>query len=212
MANPDQNPGRGEVSDGRDGSIEQRREALRRIGRSAAAAGAASPLSALAGGSAGPRKWCQDKYKTKKVHASISGCNSVVLSAQSGNECYGKPCSYYGSSTHIPVSCKSGATAKKFKDIFTCVSGSKDSKNVTYNPNNAGNGCLYHKKIDDLCTSNASSPEAHWATAYCNSAALWTSDTTTKFPYSTTQVNSHWTDSSTRLAAYSFYTTYMEGG
>lgn len=195
-----------------DVSIRQRREALRRIGRAGAAAGAASPLSALANGTGG-QKWCHDRYRTKKVHASISGCKSVVMSAQPGHECYGKPCSWYKSKVNIPSSCRDNSgNAKKFKDIFACVAGTKDSRGITYDPYN-NNGCLFHKRIDGLCKNYPNSPEAHWCTAYCNSAALWNSSwDLTKFPYSRTEVNAHWTDPAKRVDAYTFYIDHMEGG
>lgn len=187
-------------------SIEQRRDALRRVGRAAAAAGVASPMAALAGDG---RKWACNPPKTNKVHATISGCKSVLLSGQAGNQCYGRSCSYYKYPSNIPAGCKTYSTPKKFKDIFVCISGSKDSNGVTYYPSNSSNGCLFHKQIDTLCSRYASSQEAHWAVAYCNSTALWSSsDSMSKFPYSPAQVQTYFTNRD--LNAYCFFTDYME--
>lgn len=194
---------------GRDGdaklvpgdSVEQRRETLRRVGRAAAAAGVASPMAALAGDG---RKWACNPPKTNKVHATISGCKSVLLSGQAGNQCYGRSCSYYKFTSNIPAGCKSGGGPKKFKEIFVCT-GMTDS-----NSKKSGDkGCYFDKTIDDLCANYAGSKEAHWAVAYCNASALWSStDSLSKFPYSTAQVQAYWTNQD--LNAYCFFTDYME--
>ncbi len=193
-------------------SIEQRRNALRRVGQAAAAAGVTSPMAALATGT-GTRKWACDPPKTNKVHATISGCKSVLVSAQAGNQCYGKSCSWYKYSSNIPAGCKdSYGNPKKFRDILSCASGSKDSNNVTYYPG-WDNGCLFHKQIHTLCANYASSAEAHWAVAFCNSTSLWSSsDSVSKFPYSPTEVSGHWQDPAIKADAYCFYTDYMEAG
>lgn len=182
-------------------SIQRRREALRRIGRSAAAAGAASPLAALA--SASVRPWCWDKAKTKKVHSSVSGMNSVMMSA-GPNEHYGKPASWYSSSANLPSAV---STNPKFRDVFSCAEGSYDSQGVIYNSLDGTNGCLFHKRVVGLCTNWSTTPEAGWITAYCNSAALYA---TAKFPYSTTQVQGFWTDPVRRADALTFFRNYLE--
>jgi len=185
-------------------SIEQRREALRRVGRAAAAAGAASPMAALAGDD---RKWTCNPPKTKKVHATISGCKSVLLSGQPGNQCYGKSCSYYKYTSNIPAGCKTtSGRAKKFKEIFACATLKDSQGKVSGQP-----GCYFDKRIDDLCANFASTKEAHWAVAYCNSKALWSAtDSMSKFPYSPAQVQNYWTNQD--LNAYCFFTDYMEAG
>lgn len=183
-------------------SVARRREALRRIGLlSAAAGGAATPMAALA--TTTPRKWCYDKTKTKKVQSSVSGMNSVMMSAQPADEHYGKNCSWYANSANLPSAC---STNPKFKDLFACATGSKDSNNVTYDPY-YNNGCLFHKRITTLCGNHAGNVEAGWATAYCNSSALYSQG---KFPYSTTQVTGFWSDITKRPAAQVFFRDYME--
>ena len=185
-------------------SVNRRREALRRIGLvSAAAGGAATPMAALATGTT-PRKWCYDKYKTKKVQSSVSGMNSIMVSAQPADEHYGKGCNHYKWTANIPSPCTSGT---KFKDIFPCASGSTDSNGVTYNPGSGANGCLFHKTIPELCASHSSKDEAGWAVAYCNSAKLYSVG---KFPYSMTQVVGFWGDLTKRGSAQTFFRNYME--
>jgi hypothetical protein len=184
-------------------SVARRREALRRIGLlSAAAGGAATPMAALA--TTTPRKWCYDKTKTKKVQSSVSGMNSIMMSAQPADEHFGKNCGGYGSSTNLPSAC---STNPKFRDLFSCVDGSKDSAGVTYNPWDSSNGCLFHKRVTTLCGSLGTTAEAGWATAYCNSAALYSQG---KFPYSTTQVTGFWGDITKRPSAQTFFRDYME--
>lgn len=183
-------------------SVNRRREALRRIGMvSAAAGGAATPMAALATGT--PRKWCYDKSKTRKVQSSVSGMNSIMMSAQPADEHYGKNCSWYSNSVNLPSAC---STNPKFRDLFSCATGSTDSNGVTYDPFN-NNGCLFHKRITTLCGTYGGKPEAGWVTAYCNSAALYSQ---ARFPYSTTQVVGFWGDMTKRGAAETFFRNYME--
>jgi hypothetical protein len=182
-------------------SIERRRDALRRIGRSGAAVGAASPLAALAGSG---RQWATKKGSTTKVNASVSGCNSVLMSAQPTKQTYGKPCTHYGSSSNLPAGCTGNG---KFRDYFTCSTGTKDSNGVTYDPYN-NNGCLFHKTITSLCTNHTSKLETVWITAYCNAAGL---SPTCKFPYTTGEVKILWTsDTATRSSAHDFFKNYMQ--
>jgi hypothetical protein len=184
-------------------SVNRRREALRRIGLiSAAAGGAANPMAALATGTT-PRKWCYDKTKTKKVQSSVSGMNSIMMSAKAADEHYGKPCSWYSNSANLPSAC---STNPKFKDLFPCATGSTDSNGVTYDPN-TNNGCLFHKRVTNLCGNYGTKLEAGWVTAYCNSAALYSA---AKFPYSTTQVVGFWSDLGKRESAHTFFRSYME--
>lgn len=186
-------------SDETRASIERRREALRRIGRTGAAAGAATPLAALA---TGGRQWVRHKTNTtKKVHASVSGCNSVVMSAQPTKETYGKPCGSYDSSWKIPTACGGD---KRFDLCFDC--GGKDSNGVS----NGAAGCLFQKTISQLCKYHPNSFETAWATAYCNAGAFYPS---CKFPYSMSQVRGLWAaDTTTRTSAYSFFKTFMMNG
>ena len=189
-------------------SIERRREALRRLGRAGAAAGAASPMAALATGGGG-RKWCHDKYKTKKVHASVSGMNSVVMSADPSDENYGKPCGHYGSAGNIPSVCGGD---KKFSQFFTCGWQSRDSRNVVFdNSTYSKNNCLFHKTITQLCGSHGETAEAGWMTAYCNAAALHGQG---KFPYSMSEVRAFWDsgDLQVRASAQTFFRGFMEHG
>lgn len=182
-------------------SIQRRREALRRIGRSAAAAGAATPLAALAQSS--QRPWVWDQGKTKKVHSSVSGMNSVMMSA-GPNEHFGKPASWYSSSANLP---SAASTNPKFRDVFTCAEGSTDSTGKVYNSLDGTNGCLFHKRVVGLCTNFATTPEAGWITAYCNAAVFFGQG---KFPYTTGQVQTFWTDPVRRADALTFFRTYLE--
>lgn len=183
-------------------SIQRRREALRRIGRSAAAAGAATPLAALAQSS--QRPWARDKFNTKKVHSSVSGMNSVMMSA-GPNEHSGKPASHYATLANLP----SVASANpRFHTVFSCAEGSSDSNGTTFNSADSSNGCLFHKKVTTLCgTTYSASPEAGWITAYCNAAHFHSQG---KFPYTTGQVQTFWTDPVRRADALTFFRTYLE--
>lgn len=192
-------------------SIEQRRNALRRVGQAAAAAGVTSPMAALATGTGGRQRACNPP-KTNKVHATISGCKSVLLSGQSGNQCYGKPCSWYKTTTNIPSSCQVTywdsssrqwkMRAKVFSEIFVCT-GRTDS-----NGKRSGqSGCYFDKGIDTLCAMTTPPVEAHWAIAYCNSQKYYS---LSNFPYSPSEVQGHWT--SQNGDAYCFYTDFMEAG
>jgi hypothetical protein len=185
---------------GTAGSPARRREVLRHLGRGAAAAGAASPLAALASGYAntGKRKWC--KSGGKNVHASISGCGSQMLSAKSEDECYGRPCSWY--KDRVPASC---GGAYKFKDKFSCYgkydSGGKSSGQY---------GCKFDKTFNDLFTNHATSVEAHWAAAYCNATH---DGGGYNFSYSTAQINTFFlNDHTANNPAYRFFRDYMELG
>lgn len=186
-------------------SIERRREALRRIGRTGAAVGAASPLAALA--TSGGRPWVKHKTGGNKVHASVSGANSVVLSAQPAKQQYGNPCDYYRDVTKLPSSCKvNWSTAKKFKDCLptagrTCSNGKQTGQS----------GCLFDKTITELCRDYPSKPETVWITAYCNASLL---NSECKFPYNTADVSRFWShdDSVMRSSAFTFFQSYMMNG
>lgn len=181
----------------------RRREVLRTLGKASAAAGAAGPLSAMAGGTGRP--WCyKDKTYTTCTQASISGAGSVIQSVAPGSTPHGgKPCSHYGNSNNVPASC----SGKKFKELISC-SGS-DSKGVAISKAN----CLFNRTVADICSSEPNSAEAHWITAYCNAVSRYTSTpSTSNFPYSKDQVNGFYNDINKKAAAYSFFTTYMENG
>lgn len=190
----------------RRASIERRREALRRIGRTGAAAGAASPLASLAGGGY-PGQWVRDKYNTKKVRATISGCNSVLASASPTKETYGKPCSYFGTKSNLP-STNNCSLNRKFADYFGCAIGSYDSKGKQYKNDNGANGCLYWKSITTLCSSTTyqSTEEACWITAYCNASLLYAS---CKYPYAATEVKTFFGDTAKKADALAFFKTCM---
>lgn len=184
-----------------------RRRALQNFGRASAAAGLASPLAALAGGSGRP--WCyRDKTKTTCVQASISGVGSVVLSAQAnGSENHGKSCGYYKSSQNIPSAC----AGLVFKNIFACSGNDSNGKSMSQ-----GTNCLFNLTLTQLLceqkvAGSNSSPEAHWATAYCNSHVGYNTDpAVSTYPYSKTQVAAYYSNSNMRLPAYNFFCNYME--
>lgn len=195
-----------EPNKARQASMQRRREALRMIGKTGAAAGAASPLAALATGMG--RQWCHNSQKGKKVHATVSGCNSVVMSPHSTKECYGKPCSHYGNNG-VPADCTGS-----FRDRFTCVNGAYDSKGKQYRSwetSSSNNGCLFHKSFQVLCRDFAGTPEAIWAAAYCNAASL---ASTCKFPYTKAEVNNMWklSDAVAKAKAHDFFKNYMMNG
>ncbi len=205
--------GAGEAPSIIDTSIARRREILRRLGQASAAAGLASPLAALAGGSTTGTPWCyQSKVSTTCVHASISGCGSVLLSAQAhGPQCNGKSCSYYTNScinnSKIPTSCQQLV----FKKVFSC-SGSDSLGTPSSNWN-----CLFNKTFSQiLCSNNKTnnnywynSAEAHWVTAYCNSTVGYNAGS---FPYQTSDVCGHYSNAGIKADAYNFYCNYMENG
>lgn len=186
-------------------SIEQRRDALRRVGRAAAAAGVASPMAALATGSG--KQWACNPPKTNKVHATISGCKSVLMSGQTGNQCFGKKCTYYKDLASIPSSCTAKywnngikTRAKYFKEIFVCT-GMTDSHGKRIGES----GCYFDMGIDALCAMTTPPKEAHWAAAYCNSASFYSAG---NFPYATNEIQGHWSNQDNN--AYCFYTDFME--
>ena len=181
----------------------RRREVLRTLGKASAAAGAAGPLSALAGGSGRP--WCyKDKTYTTCTQASISGAGSVIQSVAPGSTPHGgKPCSHYGNSGNVPSAC----SGKKFKEMISC--SGKDSKGVDISKSS----CLFNKTADYICTNAPTSVEAHWITAYCNATARYSATPSlSNFPYSAAQVNGYYNDINKKAAAYAFFTTYMENG
>jgi hypothetical protein len=179
----------------------RRREVLRTLGKASAAAGAAGPLSAMAGGSGRP--WCyKDKTYTTCTNASISGAGSVIQSVAPGSTPHGgKPCSHYGNSSNVPSSC----SGKKFKELISC-SGS-DSKGVA----DTKASCLFNRTVADICSAEPNSQEAHWITAYCNAVSRYSATpSVSNFPYSPSEVNGFYGNANKRAAAYSFFTTYME--
>ena len=187
-------------------SIARRRDVLRRIGMASMAAGAASPLSALAGtgwDSTGQRKWV--KSGGKPVNATISGGGSVMSSVATtpATGSYGKPCSYYQSSP--PSSCMN----TKFSDIFACT-GKTCSNNVAWTANKtfAESNCVFDKKIKNIFAGNTM--ESHWATAYCNSIS---DGAGYNFPYSPAQIKAFFsTDERVTSSAYKFFKDYMQTG
>lgn len=184
-------------------SAARRREVLRTLGRATAAAGAASPLAAMAGGNGRP--WCyKDKTFTTCTPASISAAGSLIQSVAPGSTPHGgKPCGHYGTSTNVPASCSSSL----YKQLFTCSGNDTNGKPIT-DP-----ACLYNRTISDICTAYPTSAEAHWAGAYCNAVVGWRSDPKlATFPYSPAQVSGFFSDTTKKAAAYSFFTTYMENG
>jgi hypothetical protein len=70
--------------------------------------------------------------------------------------------------------------------------------------------CLLNKSLPTLCKNHASTPEAHWATAFGNANKLASPPTGAPFPYTPAQVVGHFLDLSIKASAYTFYTTYCE--
>lgn len=197
-------------------SIAGRRAILKRIGGASVVAGAASPLSALAGTG---RKWCKHPTdSTKCVQASISGAASVLMSAQASDEVKSYKCSHYGSSTNWPSICNNGSTSitcsTMFCTAFKCdYAGLYDSEGrPTRNSNGTRNtDCLFNKSLVTLCSQHAGTKEARWACALANANKLAVANgTSAAFPYTPAQVVALAQDSSKRDAAYAFFTTYTE--
>jgi len=192
------------------GSVNRRREVLRRLGQASVAAGVASPMAAMATGS---KRWCKHPVDTTKcVHASISGMGSTLRSAQANNEVCGRKVSYYCLSGNWPGTC-SGATSSitcnsSFKSAFNCVSGALDSNGY----NQFDSRCLLNKSLITLCNNYSSSPEAHWAAAMANANKVNGSDGKAPFPYTPAQVAGYYlsSDLAAKAAAYEFFTTYCE--
>lgn len=200
-----------------DRSIQRRRDILRRFGQASLASGASSPLAALAGGTNG-NKHCLHKTKQQQVHASISGMNSVVLSAQTGQESHGYHCGHYGNPSNVPPSCKTSTRCKKFKEIFPCGANDVDShghKQKLWN-GSTDPDCYFNMTIDQLCSLSADCDEKHWVTAYCNASADHPQRTILNYPYVcvtdgvTDGVHGFYTDATKKQAAMEFFRLCME--
>lgn len=179
-------------------SIARRRAILKRIAGASAAAGvAATPLSALAGGSVRP--WCKNKTAGTNVNASVSAVASIILSASPGSQKFGQAGTYFTISTNCYLS------TDTFASIFGVTSGS-DSKGVAFGTT----GCLLNMLCSTLLTANYSSTaEYHWLTAYCN-AKLTQNNVPNTFPYLPGAVKTYY--SAKNSAALTFFTNFMESG
>ena len=200
-----------EVGDVR-GSVNRRREVLRRMGQASLAAGAAAPMAALAGTG---KRWCKHPVDTTKcVHASVSGMGSNLMSRNANDEVCAKKVSHYATSTNWPATCF-GATGTivctdTFKKAFNCAGTAVDSGGLPQTNSN----CLLNKTLVQLCSnvSYSNSVEAHWACAMANANKINGSDGKASFPYTPAQVAGFYLSSDLALksAAYTFFTTYCE--
>lgn len=197
----------------RSSSASRRRDVLRLLGRSAAGAGAASPLLAMATGGSG-RPYChKDWTKTTCVQASISGAGSIMMSAEAsgGNLHGGKKCSDYNEKWKVPTACKDVL----FKDLFGC-SGSDSLGQPMMNGSSVNTNCMFNKKPHQICGNStySNTPEAHWVTAYCNASKYHSPAlASSTFPYSPAEVKDHYQNvGGKKAAAYAFYVNHMEFG
>ena len=199
---------RGAVPGSGQPSITRRREILRRIGKASVLAGAATPMAALATGS--PRHWCKHPVDTTKcVHASISGMGSVVLSAQASNEVKSRKCSYYATGGWTG-GCSS---TTKFATAFGCAANTSDSGSPPrprYISGSENPNCLLNMSVQTLCSSQASTVEAHWATALGNAYNPSVPASGAPFPYTPAEVVALFSDLSRKDAAYAFFSQYCE--
>jgi hypothetical protein len=188
-------------------SVTRRRDILRRIGQGSVAAGVSTPLAALATGSTSGQKHCFHKTKTQHVHASLSGMNSVVMSAQAGNESSGYGCNHYKNPSNVPSSCKttSASRCKKYKEIFACSNTDVDSQGKRIGQN----GCYFDKTIDQLCNVAADCEEKHWVTAYCN-ASTDHPDRSLNYPYNCSELIGFRGNPDKKLVASEFFRYCME--
>jgi hypothetical protein len=188
-------------------SASRRRDVLRRIGQGSLIAGASAPLAALATGNG--RKHCFHRTKTQQVHASLSGMNSVVMSAQPGSEAGGHGCSKYTDPTKVPASCKTQISGsqyrcKTFNEIWPCAPTDTDS----HGKKMGESGCFFDMTIDTLCAQTVDCDEKHWVTAYCNASP--DNSSALNYPYSCAEVKGFRSDANKKLVAMEFFKYCME--
>lgn len=216
MATKDEARTSGELPDGdspddRDvpGNIARRRAILKGLGKTAALAGAATPLSSLAGSNTRMRVL---KTDAKYYNCSVSGNMSVLMSQGTANltTCSGKAHSYY-SANDSPKSCTTNARARWPTwptDGVNAVCYLQSGTTALYcNPMTHFNtvfGAGSTTMFGALCNLSTPTSESQWVAALLNANVR-----AATFPDNPERVIALYKDTATRAAALSFYTTWL---
>lgn len=194
-------------------TIARRKAILKALGRTAAVAGAVSPLSSLAA--------ARLRYESngKSYNCSVSGNMSVLHSAstESTPVCSGKRLSEYQSRL-VSGNRNAGDTSaanwpawpnKLLNSVSTAViyTGSGFS-GTAYNPTAMFNqifGGSDARKIGEMVNDNV--PDAHWVIALLNANRF-----PTTFPHTAEQVIAQYADPAKRAVALSFYSQHVNKG
>lgn len=184
---PERQPAQGQAP-----SIIRRRALLRGLGASSVAvAGAATPLTARATYSG---NYCRHPTTQKCHQATVSGCQSVIMSLapNNPNDCKGHKCSHYSTPSNWPTGCNNGYNRNfdcntKFYLVFECQWTT-----------------MRNRTLLDLCTNYPTSDEAHFACAIANAKKR------SPFPYTQKQVVDYHNSTDLKIPARDFFSTFME--
>lgn len=180
-------------------SAARRRALLKGLGKGAALAGSAVPLSSLATGGDRPGMRLK-KTDNKYYYCSVSGNASIMLSGGPSNppDCWGKKCSYYKKDVYG----KYPTWPKNIYGSSVCIVGSTGYAPTTRFIDMFGSGPT--TSIGDCVSKSTPDDYSHWVAALLNAQQFAGS-----FPYSTTEVMALYKDSTKRGAAISFFKNYM---
>lgn len=135
--------------------VSRRRTLLRSLAAAGGVAGSGLPLSAHAYFSG---KYCTHPYTGKNHQATVSGCQSVILSLKTGNTnlVKGHNCQHYKTQSNWPTGCSNGyglnfTSETSFAKVFRCPTTNYRNQSLRW-----------------LCINRPTSDEAHWAAAIAN--------------------------------------------
>lgn len=180
-------------------SAARRRALLKGLGKGAALAGSAVPLSSLATGGQRPGMRLK-KTDGNYYYCSVSGNGSIMLSAGTSTPptCVGKACSYYKKDWYGKFS----TWPKNVSGQYVCIVGSNGYPPTTRFCDIFIGGTT--KTIGDCVNTASPDDNSHWVTAMLNATVC-----ASTFPYTTTEVLALYNDSTQRTAAITFFKNYM---